>query len=72
MRASLAASATMATLGWARASGRLIQSPVGVSCLTKCAMAARAPWISWTRRYWLPRLLMPSSLTLPPVECWRV
>ena len=32
-------------------------------------MAARAPWINCLRRYRFPRLLMPSILVLPPVEC---
>jgi hypothetical protein len=30
--------------------------------------AARAPWIRILRRYTLPRLLMPNSFALPPVE----
>jgi hypothetical protein len=30
--------------------------------------AARAPWINILRRYGFPRLLMPSSFGLPPVE----
>jgi len=36
-----------------------------------CRMAERAPWISKVRRYTSPRLLIPKSNGLPPLELWR-
>ena len=60
--------ATTTTLGCARASSRRTHSPVAVGFLVKRAIAALAPWISFTRMFLLPRLLIPSSLVRPPVK----
>src|SRR5690606_39754125 len=38
---------------------------------SRCVTQDRAPWTIILRRYLLPRLLIPSSLVFPPVECSR-
>lgn len=50
IRASLAASATTTTLGYARATRLWIQAPSAVGLSAKCRIAARAPWMSWVHR----------------------
>src|SRR5450432_3631940 len=57
--------------GWRRLS-RLVNHPLVLSTLFFAArMAERAPWISSVRKYASPRLLIPSSVGLPPLELWR-
>src|SRR5215472_8708959 len=71
MRASLLAIATTTLLRGARCANRCTHCPnPPVSYLTR-NNTDRAPWISIRRRYTLPRLLMPYSFCLPPVECCR-
>ena len=71
VRAILLASATMATF-----LGRRDSSPCSHGGTVRpgrlaWVSTARAPWISRVRRYGSPRLLMPRSLTFPPVPDWR-
>jgi hypothetical protein len=47
------------------------QAPIGARFRLIRNTAARAPWIWTLRRKTLPRLLIPSSFVLPPVESWR-
>lgn len=71
MRASLPAKATVATLRWTRAMRPRSHAPSGVLLLSSEGRAARAPWISNLRKYLFPRLVMASSLSLPPVVTCR-
>ena len=68
MRAALFAIATTATFVLRRSSSPSIHLFTGA--LRRCAVqsAERAPWISNVRRYASPRLLMPNSTVLPPVD----
>ena len=51
---------------------QLGQPSIVLSTLSLAArFAERAPWISSVRRYASPRLLIPSSVGLPPLECCR-
>lgn len=69
--ASLLATATETTLPCDLVSRSLIQSPDGRRSRLTRYTTDRAPWMKRRRRYSLPRLLMPSSFVLPPVErCW--
>lgn len=69
MRAVLFASATAATLGCERSANRtahlLSRSSLGFAVRN----AERAPWTISVRRYASPRLLIPSSRSLPPELC---
>src|SRR5204863_1496522 len=58
-------------LRWARALRPRSQLPSTPSVVASEGSAARALWISKVRRYLLPRLVMPSSLGLPPVVACR-
>jgi len=71
IRASLLARATTTVLPCARLSNPRSQLPSGVGVLDSDGRAARAPWMMSLRRYLLPRLVIPSSLGLPPVVAWR-
>jgi transposase InsO family protein len=71
IRASLLASATITVLRWVRALRPRSQLPNWPLVVASDGSAAQAPWISSVRRYLLPRLVMPSSLGLPPVVACR-
>ena len=71
MRASLLASATAATFLRGRASSaRAQRESRSVLCLA-WRNTVRAPWMRSVRRYVSPRLLIPNSRCLPPLECSR-
>ncbi len=63
--------ATTTTFFGALESRASSHAPIGARSRLIRSTAARAPWIRILRRYTLPRLLMPSSFALPPVEYWR-
>lgn len=71
IRASLLASATTTVLRCRRVRRPRSHAPSGVWLRASDGKAALAPWIKSVRRYLLPRLEMPSSLGLPPVEYCR-
>ena len=50
---------------------RLLNQPSGLTWFVAAKMAERAPWMSSVRKYASPRLLIPSSVGLPPLELWR-
>src|ERR1700761_1776625 len=71
MRASLLAAAVTTTLIGARVSSVSSHGPNGDRSRFTRKTADRAPCTRSLRRYLFPRLLMPNSLALLPVECCR-
>src|SRR5580698_10416702 len=69
IRVILLASATTATFECFFSPSLSIQGPKLCWLLLSRANAARAPSTKSFRRYWFPRLLIPSSFGLPPEEC---
>jgi len=67
VRAILFASATIATFLGRRDSTPLSHGSSSRSARLCAADTVRAPWISSVLKYGSPRLLIPSSLTRPPV-----
>src|SRR5580704_19135715 len=71
IRSTLFASATTATFWWVRANSCDNQTLSPGACLVRYCITTRAPCTNSLRRYEFPRLLMPSSFCLPPVEYSR-
>src|SRR6202166_4966591 len=68
MRTSLLAKATTTTFWCVRANSCANQSFRPGVCLCLCCSTLRAPCTNSLRKYLFPRLLMPSSFFLPPLE----
>src|ERR1700740_1878146 len=69
MSAILLANATVATclrLRDMRLASHILRKEV---CFVLCSSTECAPWTKSFRRYLFPRLLVPVSFCLPPVEC---
>src|SRR5258708_28658585 len=69
MRAILLASATVATCGRLRDVRLTSHVLRPEDCLVFCSSPVCAPCMKSLRRYLFPRLLVPVSFCLPPVEC---
>src|SRR5579862_9837302 len=69
MRAILLASATVATCGRLRDVRLTSHVLRPEDCLVFCSRTVCAPCTKSFRRYLFPRLLVPVSFCLPPVEC---
>src|SRR5579863_2558143 len=69
MRAILLANATVATCGRLREVRPTNHVLRLVLCLVFCSSTVCAPCTKSLRRYLFPRLLVPVSFCLPPVEC---
>src|SRR5580765_4628361 len=69
MRAILLASATVATCLRLRAVRLTSHVLRPEDCLVFCSSTVCAPCTNSLRRYLFPRLLVPVSFCLPPVEC---
>src|ERR1035438_9943305 len=69
MRAILLASATVATCGRLRDVRLTSHVLRPEDCLVFCSSTVCAPCTKSLRRYLFPRLLVPVSFCLPPVEC---
>jgi hypothetical protein len=63
---------TTRTLRCVMASNWLIHLPIAWLSRFRLMTIERAPWMNNLRRYAFPRLLIPSSQALPPVECCLV